>query len=91
MSQPKTIRELQAEIEPWSLRNFPTADATQQLLGIQEEVGELSHAHLKEMQGIRQNEDHVEMAKDALGDIFVFLAGYAIRRGFALQDIVEQV
>jgi NTP pyrophosphatase (non-canonical NTP hydrolase) len=51
------------------------------LLGVVEEVGELSHAHLKLEQGIRINEDHKTKQVDAVGDIVVFLAHYCTLQG----------
>lgn len=73
---------LQSELHKWRLRNFPNADAIQQLLGVMEEVGELTHAVLKQMQEIRGNsKDHDEAILDAVGDIQIFLAGFCSFRG----------
>src|SRR5690606_20382824 len=58
---------------------------------IVEEVGELSRARLKARQGIRGSaEYHVEKEMDALGDIIIYMCGYAIARGFRLQACVER-
>lgn len=57
-----------------------------------EELGELTHSHLKQLQGIRGTpEEHVAKAKDAVGDIIVYLADYCTRRGWDLENIVSDV
>jgi len=86
-----TFRMLQAQQRPWVRHNFGDRPAHHPLLGVQEEVGELAHAHLKMEQGIRANESHDEDAKDAVGDIVIFLADYCEARGWSFQDIVEFV
>ncbi len=84
-----TFEKLQIEHISWSQSNFPDMKAYQCLLGIFEEVGELSHAHLKREQGIRGTEqEHLERAKDAIGDIVIFLAGYCSKMGFDFQKVV---
>ena len=70
--------------------NFPNKKPHQPLLGIQEEVGELSHAHLKMEQGIRTNEDHQAAKIDAVGDIVIYLADYCNQNGIFLDSAVEQ-
>jgi len=60
------------------------------LLGLIEELGELAHSHLKEQQGIRTSEDHVAKAKDAIGDIVIFLADYCNARVFNLALIIKE-
>ena len=52
-------------------------------------LGELAHAHLKQEQGIRSHEDHDTNAKDAVGDVIIYLADYCTLRGWSLQRIVE--
>ncbi len=84
-----TLRELQEQQRPWVEHNFGDRPAYWPLLGAMEELGELAHAHLKEEQGIRTNEDHVANAKDAVGDILIFLSDYCEARGFDLQEILE--
>lgn len=55
-----------------------------------EELGELCHAHLKQEQGIRGTAaQHEAKAKDAIGDILIYLADYTAGRGWDLQAIVE--
>ncbi len=83
------IRLIQEDQRGWIAHNFGSRPSWQPLLGVQEEVGELSHAHLKEAQGIRTHEDHEEQAKDACADIVIFLMDYCSARGWDLVDLVE--
>ena len=85
------LRMLQKENYEWALRNFPNFEKWEPLLGIVEEVGELSHAHLKMHEGIRGDKDTLRAkAKDAIGDIVVFLACYCSSNDFDLQSCVEE-
>jgi NTP pyrophosphatase (non-canonical NTP hydrolase) len=71
------LSTLQAEVSVWGKRNFPKAKTYHPLLGVQEEAGELAHAHLKAEQGIRGTpEEHHEAKCDAIADILIFLAHY---------------
>lgn len=84
------LMPVQSRIHTWRQQNFPNADATQQLLGIAEEAGELAHAHLKQMQGIRGDDNlHIEEAKDAIGDLVIYIMGYCSYRGWDLETIVR--
>jgi NTP pyrophosphatase (non-canonical NTP hydrolase) len=59
-------------------------------MGVVEEVGELSHALLKQEQGIRgAHDEHERLAQDAVGDTIVYLADLCTRRGWDLSAIVE--
>lgn len=92
-AQPLTFRQLQDEQRPWVARNFPGREAHYPLRGAVEELDELAHAHLKELQGIRGTAaEHKAKAKakDAVADTIIFLADYCSARGFDLQEIVEQ-
>lgn len=73
MAQVTALQEMMAR---WQYDNFPGTEPWELILGIQEEVGELSHAYLKRHQGIRKNEDHDEAIQDAVGDIFIYLANF---------------
>lgn len=89
----QTFDNLQSRTLEWMLRQpwAPSQQPWELLLGIQEEVGELSRAHLKQHQKIRgTSEGWEEKGKDAVGDILVFLAGYCAARGWSLQECVEK-
>lgn len=86
---PTELEVIQRVVHEWRQRNFPDADATQQLLGVAEELGELSHSHLKEMQGIRGDSGlHQANAKDAVGDLMIYLMGYCSCRGWDIRKIL---
>lgn len=73
------LRDLQNRLAAWQGRNFGAQEPFTMALGLQEEVGELSHAVLKHMQKIRGMEDSEKfraMAGDAAGDIFVYLVNF---------------
>ena len=85
-----TLHQLQKELLPWQEHNFPGRESYEPLLGIQEEVGELSHAHLKEHQRIRGTpEEHQAEAKDAVADIIIFLADYCNARDWDMQSLLD--
>ena len=85
-----TLSKTQEAIEEWLQRQpFGLQKSWEPLLGRFEEIGELAHAHLKQVQGIRTNENHEAMGKDAIGDIFVFMTGYCITRGWSLQECIN--
>jgi NTP pyrophosphatase (non-canonical NTP hydrolase) len=74
-----TFIRLVSEVRPWADYNFGEIPSEQPVLGIIEELGELSHAHLKSLQNLRRHEDHFAAKKDAVGDIVIYLADYCGR------------
>lgn len=85
---------LQTKLHLWRQKNFPDADASQQFLGMVEELGELAHARLKHEQGIRDlgGIDAFEQAEqDALGDLLIYLLGYCSYRGLNLAHLIDDV
>lgn len=84
------LKILQDEHKIWSKKNFGKPNSSLSLIGILEELGELAHAHLKSKQGIRDTEEVLEKkAKDAVGDIVIFLASYCNARNFDIGQIVQ--
>lgn len=79
------VRRIMAEQKDWSISNFGpvTADnVNDPLLGIIEELGELSRAVLKKKQGIRGTaKEHDAAAFDAVGDMLIFTIDAANRTG----------
>jgi NTP pyrophosphatase (non-canonical NTP hydrolase) len=53
-------------------------------------LGRLAHAQLKTENKIRVSQDHDRTAKDAIGEILIFLAGYCHKRGFQMQECAEE-
>lgn len=84
-----SLSKLEHEVREWSSRNFPENRPYQPLLGALEELGELSHAHLKGEQGIRHSaEEIVDMKMDAIGDVIIYLADYCWRNNISLSAAV---
>ena len=85
-----TLSELQIEVGKWAQKNFPKALPHQPLLGAVEELGELSHSHLKMEQGIRASwDEHFDGKCDAIGDVVIFLAHYCCLNNILLQGVVD--
>jgi NTP pyrophosphatase (non-canonical NTP hydrolase) len=84
------LREIQKEQSVWAVHNFGPRESIHALLGIQEEVGELSHVHLKFLQKIRNYSQTVfeDKARDAIGDIVIYLMDYCNAQGWDLEEIV---
>lgn len=77
----------QHEVGDWSRKNFGGQPSTNPLLGVAEEVGELCHAHLKNLQGIRMSPAEARLKKmDAIGDILVYLADYCEREAMSMEE-----
>lgn len=86
------MRALQRQIWQWRKDNFGDPDDNtyaQQAMGIAEECGELQHAVLKEWQGIRLDQDHIREAKDACGDMIIYMMNLCSSRGWDLEDIIK--
>lgn len=83
------LNDIQLQQKAWSAENFGPQSPLLPLLGIGEELGELHHAVLKREQGIRKDEDHLAMEKDAIGDMCIYLMDYCSRRGFVLMELIE--
>jgi len=87
------LKKFQAELKEWSVHNFgplpPEGELPEHpLTGLMEELGELAHAHLKQQQGIRGTaSEHEAAAKDAIGDLIIFLCDYSTRRGWDLDEL----
>lgn len=86
-----SLAQMQEEQRPWVKHNFGGGPSYHPLLGIVEEVGELSHGFLKSEQGIRgDKKKHHEEMVDAVGDIVIYLADFCSRVDIDLQDTVRK-
>lgn len=88
----RELTEFQDDHFQWLSHNFPDQRPHDGLLGLIEEVGELAHAHLKKDQNIR-GYDHGQYmieAKDAVGDIVIYLASYCNTNGINLGQAVQE-
>lgn len=75
-NQLSSVAKLQGRLHAWQVRNFGEMSKYQMLAGIMEELGELSHALLKNDQQIRGFEDEaffLEKAGDSLADMRVYM------------------
>jgi len=86
-----SLKKLQQEQAVWCNKNFGEQPGYRMLLGVQEELGELCHAHLKDEQGIRTNKNHFEAKRDAIADIVIYLAGYCNSEGINLERTIYEV
>lgn len=86
------LKQIQTELDAWRVANFGKPNAHHQLMGMVEEVGELSHALLKWEQGIRGYDEAKakEEMRDAVGDIVIFAMGLCDVYGWSMQDIIEE-
>lgn len=60
------------------------------LLGMQEELGELCHSHLKQEQGIKMEEDHEFKKRDAIGDLMGFLICYCDSQNIDIEVCMKE-
>lgn len=65
---------LAPQVAEWTRKNFPEAGLPDYILGVIEELGELTHSHLKSRHGIRGSQEELALAgQDAVGDLSIFL------------------
>jgi len=86
-----TLDDIQTASREWRRLNFPANTADEQFLGMTEELGELAHAILKNKQGIRGFDDPVKFEAalmDGLGDLIIFMCGFADHHGITLSQAV---
>ena len=85
------LDELQREAGYWCMSNFGATPIWQPALGIAEEAGELCHAVLKSAQGVRGTKaEHDAKARDAIGDIAIFLIDFCNHYGWSLKDVIQE-
>jgi NTP pyrophosphatase (non-canonical NTP hydrolase) len=86
------LRAFQEALKSWIERQpfGKDQDPVEPLLGIGEELGELMHAHLKERQKIRGTSEEMRaQAKDAIGDMLIYMTGYCTARGWSMHECLE--
>jgi NTP pyrophosphatase (non-canonical NTP hydrolase) len=84
------LDKLPLEAKEWTSYNFPNAAPWEPLVGMMEEIGELSHAHLKQHQRIRVSEECQEKKQDAIGDILIYMADYCNRNNIDMEECLER-
>ena len=85
------LHEIQKEVRIWVDKNFPDSPIHQPILGLMEELGELSHAVNKREQKVRLNEDYKADVFDAVGDIVIYLMHFCNIEGIDLMSCIEKV
>lgn len=90
------LRFTQAVWKQWAIANFGQSFQPvpgmpyRPLIGMMEELGELAHAHLKQEQKIRGTAaEHEAAAKDAIGDLILYLLDYCNGRGWDADTIIQ--
>ena len=90
MTKDFNLRTFQEEHAAWVKTNFGFHDWRDPFMGVVEEIGELSHALLKQKQGIRgTHAEHEAAAKDAVADIVIYLSDLCTTRGWDFAELVE--
>lgn len=85
-----SLAKIQTENLRWSRRNFGEHPSWHPLLGLSEEVGELSHAYLKRLQGIYPDQKHDSAIRDAVADIVIFLCDFCNCEGIDLETEIQK-
>jgi NTP pyrophosphatase (non-canonical NTP hydrolase) len=83
------LTDIQQQVGAWGAHNFPKATHTWCVLGLVEEVGELSSIYLKRLEHIRPNQSTLALEIDAIGDIMVFLLHLCYMRGFDIEAVLQ--
>ena len=84
------LHGIQKQVGTWGKHNFPEAEALWCVLGLQEEVGELSSVYLKRLEKIRPDKATVGAEIDAIGDVMIFLLHLCELRGFDAELVLGE-
>lgn len=88
------LDSIQRDLAGWQEENFDPVDPKirilQLSLGVSEETGELAHSILKSSQGIRKDQNHEDAAKDAVGDICIYLMQLCTAKGWSFEDVIKE-
>ena len=87
----KELRVIQLEVAVWNEFNFPNNTKENCILGIVEEIGELSHCILKQNQGIRKESSTEEKLQDAIGDIVIYALNYCNYCGIDIMEALDSM
>lgn len=87
-----SLSTMQSEIGEWSRANFPKSDLRDKVLGMQEELGELSHVILKARQGIRghsfSSPKTMHDIGDAIADLIIFTLDASEHLGVNAEEVL---
>lgn len=93
---PVDISKIQTEHAIWVVHNFPSSTVDTAFKGMVEELGELSHALLKEEQGIREFSSQykgpapLSDGEDAIADLFIFMLDLCNKKGWDMNRIIAR-
>jgi NTP pyrophosphatase (non-canonical NTP hydrolase) len=89
-AQISVIKEVLTDHPTWEFNNFGEQEPIKPLLGMQEEIGELSQAVLKHSQGIRSGteEEVKDKIRDAIGDVVVYLISFCNKANVGLLQVI---
>lgn len=82
------IRTLQTETFVWQREQFPDSDVRDATLGCVEELGEVAKIVLKSKQ--KHRGANLDMLKDELGDVFIYMCHVASLAGISLEEAIVQ-
>jgi NTP pyrophosphatase (non-canonical NTP hydrolase) len=90
------MNELQEKVFDWFITNFGSSKSedeliVQQMVGMIEELGELSHSMLKLEQNIRKDEEHIVNLEDSIGDILVFALNLLSLLDIKIEDVKRKI
>lgn len=94
-SEALTFDRWQERANVWVRRNFPNSGASEQFLGIVEEMGEYAVASAARYRAIQDGDDDAKYdaeaeLSDAIGDICIYLANYCNFRDIEISDWVRK-
>lgn len=83
--------EVMTEHPDWEFKNFGKQPPIKPMLGMQEELGELTHPVLKFSQGVRitSEAELKDRIRDAIGDTLVYLISYANKVNIHLIQVMH--
>ncbi len=87
-----SLDDYQDLLHEWQSKNFGSQPISNAALGVAEEAGELAHAVLKRLQGIRGFRDDVKYhaaVTDAIGDIAIYSMQLCSAIGVSFDSVVR--
>jgi len=87
------LDEIQEKQFVWAKNNFGIQNPNDMIFGMMEELGELSHATLKNKQKIRGYENekkYIEERDDAIGDLVIYLMNYCSLNQIDLSKVIAK-
>lgn len=87
------LNKIQLELSKWQRKNFPDSSIEDLGLGMAEEVGEACHHILKAKQGIREDQDGLDVNEviDAVIDTFIYGIQILSKLNISVEAAVTEV